>query len=172
MMSQSAAHRLLSLMPEVGVMKIAIPIWQGRISPVMDVAARMLVAEYDGTGEVSRVEESLGDDFIPRRARHLADLGVNVLICGGISRPLLTLITAQGITVIPGITGKIEQVLEAYRYNRLHIPKYMMPGHGRCRRGRGQGQDHGYGQGCQQRMGQGRRQGRESKRMNQDREVF
>ncbi len=149
-------------------MKIAIPIWQGRISPVMDVAARMLVAEYDGTGEVSRVEESLGDDFIPRRARHLADLGVNVLICGGISRPLLTLITAQGITVIPGITGKIEQVLEAYRYNRLHIPKYMMPGSGRCRRGQGRG----YGQGCQQRMGQGRGQGRGRKGMNQDGEVF
>ena len=67
-------------------MKIAIPIWQGRISPVMDAAACALVVEFDGAGEVSRVEESLGDEFIPHRARHLADLGVDVLICGGISR--------------------------------------------------------------------------------------
>jgi len=149
-------------------MKIAIPIWQGRISPVMDVAARMLLAEYDGTGEVSRAEESLGDEVIPRRARHLADLGVNVLICGGISRPLLTLISAQGITVIPGITGQAEQILEAYRNNRLHRPEFLMPGSGRCRREQGRG----YGQGCRQRMGQGRRQGRGRKGMNQNGEVF
>ncbi len=149
-------------------MKIAIPIWQGRISPVMDAAARVLAVEYDGTCEVSRIEESLGDEFIPQRARHLADLGVNVLICGGISQPLLTLIAAQGITVIPWITGPAEQILEAYRNNRLSHPKFMMPGYGRCRRGQGRG----YGQGCRQRMGPGHRQGRKRKEINQDGEIL
>ena len=36
------------------VMKIAIPYWAGRVSPVFDVAKHLLVAEIDNDAEVKR----------------------------------------------------------------------------------------------------------------------
>ena len=37
-------------------MKIAISVWEGKISPVFDTAARLLVLEIEGKHEVSRFE--------------------------------------------------------------------------------------------------------------------
>jgi len=127
-------------------MKIAMPIWQGRISPVMDAATRLLVIEYVNGREVSRAEESISEMLPPQMARHLADLGISVLICGGISQPLFSLIAAQTIMVIPWITGPTEEILKAYHTNHLQAGRFAMPGCGGCRRGRGQGRGKGRGQ--------------------------
>jgi len=153
-------------------MKIAMPIWQGRISPVMDAAARLLVIEYDGDREVNRAEESLDEEFLPRRAKHLVDLGIDVLICGGISQPLFSLVAAQGITVIPWVTGQTEQILVAYHGNRLHRRQFAMPGCGRCGRGRGHGGRGGWERGMWNSYGPGRGKGTGRREINRNRETF
>lgn len=58
----------------------------------------------------------------------MQELGVAVLICGGISRPLRQMIEACGIRVYPWMAGPVDEVLEAYRQGRLHEPRWMMPG--------------------------------------------
>jgi len=138
-------------------MKIATPIWQGRISPVMDAATRLQVVEYIDGREISRTEESISEMLPPQMARRFADLGIGVLICGGISQPLFSLIAAQNIVVIPWITGPTEEILNAYHTDRLQTGNFSMPGCGRCRRGRGRGRGSNIGQG--RGKGQGQRMG-------------
>jgi predicted Fe-Mo cluster-binding NifX family protein len=116
-------------------MKIALPIWRGRVSPVFDTASRILVVEYQGGREVARDEHQMQEIPIPLRLRRLSELGVNVLICGAISRSLATILANAGITVVPFITGAIEEVLSGYLRGRFPGPRFFMPGcYGRRRR--------------------------------------
>lgn len=66
---------------------LAIPNFQGRVSPVFDVASRLTVVRVKGRAEVARREVTLFETRPEGIARCLAELGVNVLVCGGISSP-------------------------------------------------------------------------------------
>ncbi|MBN1917691.1 MAG: NifB/NifX family molybdenum-iron cluster-binding protein [Verrucomicrobia bacterium] len=131
-------------------MRIAVPTWQGRVSPVFDTAQRLLVVKTQNGSETERTEEDLGSLPLPRRASRLRELGVDVLICGAISRPLAGLIAASGTTLIPFVSGECEEVLSAYLGGRLPSPHFLMPG---CC-GRGPGWRGGFGRGRGRRRGQ------------------
>jgi len=120
-------------------MKVGIPDWQGRISPVFDVAAHLLVAEADGGQVAERQTLSLRSDDVYERAAIVAGLGVDVLICGAISWPLELALTNVGVEVIPQTCGETEQVLTAFAAGRFGQDAFLMPGScGRRRRPRGQ----------------------------------
>jgi predicted Fe-Mo cluster-binding NifX family protein len=118
-------------------MRIAIPSWNDRVSPVFDAARRLVVVDIENGLERARHQESLQEELPTRRARQLAQLGVNVLICGAISRLLAALLAASGITLIPWTAGPVDEVLTAYLAGRLPDPRWTMPGCGGRRRHRG-----------------------------------
>lgn len=121
-------------------MRVAIPTWSGMISPMFDVAQRLLLVDIEAARALRRREEPLYETDIAGRAAHLARLGVNVLICGAISRPLEMLLASERVEVIPDICGSVEEVLRAYVSGRLSDQAYLMPGcHGHRRRMRGRG---------------------------------
>lgn len=109
-------------------MKIALPTFNGRISPVFDTARKLVLVEVDGANELSRGEHAIQSKSFARRAEHINELGVEILLCGAISRPLAMMIAAQGIEVVPFISGEVDEVLGAYLQGRLADPKYFMPG--------------------------------------------
>ena len=118
-------------------MKVVVPIWHGRISPVFDVAKRLLVVEYEDGTESDRHEEALSEIEFARRAMRVAATGANVLICGAISRPLEGMLASAGIRVIPQVCGQAEVVLGAFLSGQLEGPAFLMPGcRGRRQRGR------------------------------------
>jgi predicted Fe-Mo cluster-binding NifX family protein len=96
-----------------------------------------MVVDVENGVEQARRQETLQEEFPTRRARQLAQLGVNVLICGAISRPLAALLAASGITLIPWTAGPVDEVLTAYLAGRLPDPRWLMPGCGGKRRHRG-----------------------------------
>jgi predicted Fe-Mo cluster-binding NifX family protein len=119
-------------------MKVAISTWSGRVSPVFDVAKALLIVDLNGDAEVSRAEVAIEETGLPARARHVAQLGVNVLICGAISAPLETMLIAAGVRVIPHTCGPAEEVLRAFALGQLTEQAFLMPGCcGRRRRFRG-----------------------------------
>ena len=124
-------------------MRVAMPIWGDRISPVMDAATRLLIVEYDGDGEVLRTEEPIASHDGLQVAHKLTALGIGLLICGGISQELFSLIESQRISVIPWVTGPVDEILRAYNSGGLESPRFLMPG---CR-GRGRGRRHRRGGG-------------------------
>jgi predicted Fe-Mo cluster-binding NifX family protein len=118
---------------EAEEMRVAIPTWNGRVSPLFDTATRMAIAEVDGPQIGPFEERPISETFPPWRVRALSDIGVEVLICGGISRPLAAMVGAAGIRVVPWVTGEVQTVLQAYAQGRIPAPQFQMPG----RRGRG-----------------------------------
>jgi len=110
------------------MMKVAIPHWQGRVSPVFDVAARVLVVDIDGGVERARQEVVFDDEEPQRRAARLTETGADVLICGAISKPLELAIAATGIEVIPQTCGDVERVLAAFIEGQLDQDAFLMPG--------------------------------------------
>ena len=109
-------------------MKIAIPNWQGRVSPVFDVAGNVLVVEVDGGVEQARKDMVFDVEGPGGRAARLAEAGANVLVCGAISRPFEMAVSAAGVEVIPQICGDVECVLSAFINGQLNLDAYLMPG--------------------------------------------
>ncbi|MFC1597717.1 NifB/NifX family molybdenum-iron cluster-binding protein [Planctomycetota bacterium] len=118
-------------------MRVAIPAWNDRVSPVFDAARHLLVVDVEDNTEVSRGEAVFEEMALPLRAERLAYLGVNVLICGAISEPLEQMVAALGVTVIPHTCGPVEEVLGAFLSGQLAEKAFLMPGCGRRRGSRG-----------------------------------
>jgi len=55
-------------------------------------------------------------------------LGVEVLICGGISEFYANLIEARGIKIVPFAAGSVDEVLEVYVNGNIYRKDYRMPG--------------------------------------------
>ena len=109
-------------------MKVAIPHWQGRVSPVFDAATRLLVIEVADGHECGQVEVPLMGSNPAHRAKELARSGTGVLICGAISWPLEMAVSSEGIEVIAQVCGQVEEVLSAFLEGRLSDPAFLMPG--------------------------------------------
>ena len=109
-------------------MKVAIPHWQGRISPVFDVAGRVLVVEIRSGEELARQDVVLDVEDPQLRAARLAQMGADLLICGAISWPLEMALSACGVDVIPQTCGEVEQVLAAFAAGQLQRDAFQMPG--------------------------------------------
>jgi len=130
--------------------KIAIPIRNSFVSSVFDFAHQLLVIDAEDKKEISRSQIQLNQKAIQQRVSRLVELNVNVLICGGISRPLASMLIAFNIEVVPFVTGTVDEVLNAYFNDRLSEPQFLQPG---CEPGARKG----FGRrrrGCQWRGGQ------------------
>ena len=106
--------------------KIAVPIWNDRVSPVFDVATALLVAEFDGI----RVEKrSIVVLLTPTDlGAQLEGLGIHILLCGGISTALLRNVAGRGIQVLRHICGPADTALQGFAEDRLQEDQFQMPG--------------------------------------------
>jgi len=124
-------------------MRVAIPHWQGRVSPVFDVAGNVLLVDVADGKETARRNVAIDSPPPQARAKILAGEGATTLICGAISRPLEMALAAASIEVISQTCGNVEQVLAAFIGGQLKQDTFLMPGCcGRRRRqqaGRGRG---------------------------------
>ncbi|MBN1443036.1 MAG: NifB/NifX family molybdenum-iron cluster-binding protein [Planctomycetes bacterium] len=121
-------------------MKTAFAYREERIAPVFDIARRIRVVEAEAGRIISEAEEVLPDDPPVRKALRLADLGVGLLVCGAISRPLGAMVAAYGIELVPFVAGDLREVIQAWLSGHLVEETFAMPGcrgRGRSRRGRG-----------------------------------
>lgn len=109
-------------------MRIAIPVWEDRVSPVFDVAKSLLLIDIENSTTIARTKRTIDEVEIANRARHIADLGVEVLICGAISRPLRLLLEAKGLEIIEPVCGRVEEILEAFLRGGLNDESFLMPG--------------------------------------------
>ncbi len=110
--------------------KVAIPIWESRVSPVMDTARYLLIVDIIDGAEASRITISLPQRGTTERARFISDQGVDTLICGALSRDLLQVLVAGGIETRPWFRGPVEEVLAAHLRGDLR-QEHLMPGCGR-----------------------------------------
>jgi len=118
-------------------MRVAIPIWRGCVSPLFEAAGCLLLLRLARGVDFGRRLIDLADRPPAARAQLLWLEGVEVLICGALSRPVQRMLEANKIEVIGWIRGEVEDVLAAFMQGRLGHPRYQLPGvHRRDRRRR------------------------------------
>lgn len=133
-------------------MKAGITIWNDRIAPVFDVAGTVLVIDAAAPAAITETRALPLSPFA--KIETLAQSGVEVLICGAISRPLLRTACAAGLNVVPFAAGSVAEVIQALRREDIEAVAGTMPGCGCQQRGR---QNHtttgqpGHGAGCRRR---------------------
>jgi predicted Fe-Mo cluster-binding NifX family protein len=110
------------------LMRIAVSIWEDKISPVLDTASKLLIVENETQTESSRFETNLFEQEMSQRCSFIRGLDLDVLICGAVSRQLAGMLKASGIKIISGISGPAEDVLEAYLEEGLLHSGFFMPG--------------------------------------------
>ena len=124
-------------------MKMALTVWKNRISPVFDAAHMLLIVEIENAKIINRSYETFYPEWPSRLANRLSDMDVSVLICGAISEFPANIIEANGVKLIPFITGDIAEVIDAYAQDIPIMPTFLMPGCGHKHHGHdGRGKKH------------------------------
>lgn len=77
------------------------------------------------------------------KAQRAVELGVDLLVCGAISRPLEVWLLEHRIVVQGFLSGSLEELVEACRREVFDPRAYFMPGCARCRRRQGNGSPKG-----------------------------
>ena len=139
-------------------MRLGIAIWNGRVSPVLDASTRLLILNEGPDPGAPPTEVDLGHSGPLQRARAIAGLGIDTLICGAVSNGLAHLLQGAGITLIPWVAGGVPEVLEAHRRGELGDGRFLMPGCRRWRRRRGRCDGPGHRGGRSENRGRGKRE--------------
>jgi predicted Fe-Mo cluster-binding NifX family protein len=111
-------------------MRVAVTVWEDTVSTVCDFSSRLLVFDVTGDEVKKRSFIPFETGMLPERVNQLEALGVEVLLCGAISRPLERMIRASGVKVIPCLRGSIEEVIGAYLDGGLSDARFTLPGFG------------------------------------------
>ncbi len=107
---------------------LAIPVFRARVAPVLDWCSRILLIPEKGPDEASGQQIDIMKQNIFELMRTLREQGTKTLICGALSPEMLNYGEGIGLTIIHGIAGEIDEVLQAYREGRLDQPQYWLPG--------------------------------------------
>ena len=111
------------------MIRIAIPIFRKRVSPIIDNCTRLLVIDFDQDVEISRQALPLEKFSIAERFNLVKKMGVHVIICCAISEVMARMIQGTDIQLICGIVGDVDKVLAAYFNNHLDDASFLMPGY-------------------------------------------
>ena len=123
--------------------KIAVTLWEHRVSPVFDSARTLLIAEIDGHSLIGTKQLPFDPENPLGLLRTLRTEQVILLICGAISENSAAMIESAGVELIPFIAGDIQLVLEYFLQSQSLGAQFKMPGcgksiccSGKIRRGR------------------------------------
>ena len=121
-------------------MKVAFAVWEKRIAPVFDTCRELQVVNVeDGLMGEKHGELILADSLVAKALR-LREIGIDLLICGAISKSFHEIIHAYGIQVRACIVGEINDVVDAWYEGRLGSESsFMMMGCCQKNRHRGGG---------------------------------
>ena len=114
-------------------MRIAIPVWEDKVSPVLDTASRLLIVDVEDRNEARRFQIYLDEQDLSRRCLRIRGMEIGILICGAISRPFERMLAASGIRIIRDISGQSEEVLKAHLRGELLNSDFLMPGYRKSR---------------------------------------
>ena len=116
-------------------MRIAIPLWNDSVSPVLDTAEHLVVVDIDRETVLSRHEITLAGGG-PRENAGIIASHADMLVCGAISRPMYSCLTSLGVDVHPWTMGNVESIIRIFTKGDTPGPEFVMPGCGQKRRGR------------------------------------
>jgi predicted Fe-Mo cluster-binding NifX family protein len=116
---------------------IAIPVFEERISPLLDVSERFVLYEVKDKRVTQRIVINVNAETDRMRIQKLYELGVSVIISGAVSRYLSGIITGTGMRHISWISGPVDEVIVSFLNDTLEpVPPKGGSCGGMMRRGR------------------------------------
>lgn len=119
-------------------MNICLATYENRIASLLETSNRLFMIQppnYDMECSYSiPIMHNTPNEIV----RVLRKNQATTLICGAVSGCVQNFFKAQGLEIIPWITGEITEVIHALRTNSLQSANFIMPGcrkHGRFRHG-------------------------------------
>jgi len=112
-------------------MKIALTVWEEKISPVFDSSSTLMIVEIDSNQILNRHLEFFDPGHPLLLAEQLKKMGISLLICGAISEFPCKILEMGQLVIVPFIAGEIEEILSVMEEGLSIVPKFLMPG---CRR--------------------------------------
>ena len=100
-------------------MKIAIPIFESRVSPRFDFSPEIWVVEVERGKVVGQEKFSTANLSLPQRLEQLTSNGVDEVICGGIDGFCQSQLGSRGIDVVQDVIGDAEIVFDLFMKGRL-----------------------------------------------------
>jgi len=92
-------------------MRVAIPLFADRVAPRFECAASAMVADVDSATVRGYQTYPLVGLSLPARLQLLRSLGVQVLICGGMSGFVARQLEAAGVRLYANVMGTAEAAL-------------------------------------------------------------
>ncbi len=148
------------------IRRVAVTVWEQRVSPVFDAARTLLIAELSETdqGIVTTSFMSFDPDRLLDLVQALRAQDITVLICGAISEGPANVLESAGFELVAFVAGNVQQVLQTFLQGGPFQGEFALPGCGKrvCCRGKiRRGQEIG---GRAHRMNRSRRQGQHPSR--------
>ena len=109
-------------------MKVAITIWENRISPVFDSSRMLLIAEIKDAKVIDKKYMTFNPEMPSYLIDNLNRMDIAVLICGAVSEIPAKMIEAGGISLIPFVAGHADEVLASYAKETKISSGFLMPG--------------------------------------------
>jgi predicted Fe-Mo cluster-binding NifX family protein len=100
-------------------MKVAIPIFESRISPRFDFSPEMWVIEVERGKVVGQEKFFTANLNLPQRLEQITSNGIDKVICGGIDGLSRDQLGSRGIDVVQDVTGDAEIVFDLFMRGRL-----------------------------------------------------
>lgn len=118
--------------------RIAVTVWENRISPVFDSARTLLITDIKDKVLVSVSYLAFDLDHPLELLQMLRAEKVKTIICGAISEEPANMLLAAGFELISFIAGDVHQLLETFVRGEPLGEDFKMPGCGRniCCRGK------------------------------------
>ncbi len=110
------------------MVKLVIPIFRSRVSPVFDACKSALFISVNKNQIIEKREIFLGDFSLNERVELLHRVGITIVICGGISEAFYDMFSRESIKIISGVVGAVDEVIAAFIDGRLDDPVFHMPG--------------------------------------------
>jgi predicted Fe-Mo cluster-binding NifX family protein len=107
---------------------LAIPVLRSRVAPVLNWCSRIQIFPQKPAPEGWGQELILPQLEAAQRLQVLREKGVKTVICGALSADLLRYAGSLGLTVVSGVAGEVDEVVQSYWQNTLDHPKFWLPG--------------------------------------------
>lgn len=109
-------------------MKIALTVWEEKISPVFDSSSTLMIVEIDSNQILNKHIEFFdpGQPFL--LAKQLKKMGISLLICGAISEFPCKILEMDKLVIVPFIAGETEEILSVMEKGLSIVPRFLMPG--------------------------------------------
>lgn len=114
---------------------IALPVFQDRLSPLLDEARRFVIISLTGDAIAERTIIEINEHSAFIRIERLKEMGVTAILCGAVSDVLARFIIDREFQLYSWMNGTVNEVVEQYMKGTLpqSCMRYLTKGARTCR---------------------------------------